>query len=328
MISPQLNYAAHNGTVEWGLTVRWGNNFLLESTQPLVATVYKCGVLADNECSLCVNLEYTRPQLNCDWCESKISGVTNCHYKSQCLLTDVATCPAPRIDKVWPLSGPVNGGTRVTIEGSNLGAKFEDIENAVTVSKVGCIPFRELYLPSKRIVCELKWRGQLDQGPIIVSLGTEASRYHTNFEFRSPSVSHISPTDGPRSGGTRVTIYGVHMDTGAVQTATFGDAPCIIDKSKIRNTSIECITTSVWHAEAQGPIRVEFDGTSKTVQKFFAYREDPTVTGIGPLKSILEGGRNLTVRGTSFQFIQEPKMFAWVPTITGEYYPTNTTVSI
>lgn len=58
--------------------------------------------------------------------------------------------------QVKPLSGPTQGGTNVTIEGSNLGAKFEDIEKAVTVANIPCKPFRSLYSPSKRWVHEVR----------------------------------------------------------------------------------------------------------------------------------------------------------------------------
>jgi hypothetical protein len=40
------------------------------------------------------------------------------------------------------------------------------------------------------------------------------------------------------------------------------------------------------------------------------------------------GGRTLTITGTNLGFIQEPKMFAFVPMDGGEFYPTESTVSL
>lgn len=47
-----------------------------------------------------------------------------------------------------------------------------------------------------------------------------------------------------------------------------------------------------------------------------------------PNSSYHRGGRILTVTGTEFLSVEQPKMFAYVPTLSGEYYPTNTTVSL
>ncbi|CAG5129619.1 unnamed protein product, partial [Candidula unifasciata] len=233
------------------------------------------------------------------------------------------TCDIPA---VWPLSGPIQGGTNVTIEGRNLGSKFEDIERAVTIANVGCTPFRSLYSPSKRIVCQTKWRGQVADGPVIVRLEKAMSQYHTNFHYKSPRIEDIEPKYGPKSGGSRITIKGRDMDTGGHHEASFGNAPCVVIRSHVTNHSIECITSKVWHAEPKNPIKVFFDGKEYTLNRFFLYKEDPTITRIAPLESILEGGRILTVTGTEFLAVEQPKMFAYVPTLSGEYYPTNTTI--
>ena len=40
--------------------------------------------------------------------------------------------------QVYPLTGLVEGGTRITITGSNLGQKHEDIAETVTVAGIPC----------------------------------------------------------------------------------------------------------------------------------------------------------------------------------------------
>lgn len=60
----------------------------------LTATLYKCDVLAAGECSLCVNLNYTRPYLECFWCQN------SCSHSSSCKQHYSVTCPAPRIESV------------------------------------------------------------------------------------------------------------------------------------------------------------------------------------------------------------------------------------
>lgn len=51
-----------------------------------------------------------------------------------------------------PVSGPVEGGTVVTISGSNLGQRAEDIQNSVTVAGVPCSVINSRYEVSSRQV--------------------------------------------------------------------------------------------------------------------------------------------------------------------------------
>lgn len=51
-----------------------------------------------------------------------------------------------------PVSGPVEGGTVVTISGSNLGQRAEDIQNSVTVAGIPCSVIHSRYEVSSRQV--------------------------------------------------------------------------------------------------------------------------------------------------------------------------------
>lgn len=62
-------------------------------------------------------------------------------------------CPNPRIDDFQPRKGPINGGTKMTIFGSNLGLRFSDVRDNVRVASVKCDVSESDYLPSRKIVC-------------------------------------------------------------------------------------------------------------------------------------------------------------------------------
>ncbi|GFR87280.1 plexin-A4 [Elysia marginata] len=318
---PPINYDENQGSFEAKLSVYWGNNFWLESTSPLKATIYKCDILASNECSLCVNLNYTQNYLGCYWCQGSCRHSTSCER-----ISSSTTCPAPLIKSVWPLSGPIRGGTNITIEGSNLGTKFEDIKNSVTVANVQCEPFRSLYMPSKRIVCETQWRDQEASGPVVITVNRRSGRFSTNFSFKTPRIEDIEPKIGPRSGGSVVTIKGREMNTGGTHRASIGGAPCNVIREKTTNSSIQCVTSKVCCSEAKHPITVYFDDNDYTLNRVFTYKDDPIITGITPLESILAGGRILTVLGKEFLAIQQPKMFAYIPTVRGNHYRTDATI--
>lgn len=51
-----------------------------------------------------------------------------------------------------PLSGPVEGGTVVTISGSNLGQRAEDVQNSVTVAGIPCSVINSRYEVSSKYV--------------------------------------------------------------------------------------------------------------------------------------------------------------------------------
>lgn len=52
--------------------------------------------------------------------------------------------------QIMPLSGPVEGGTVVTVSGSNLGQRAEDIQHSVTVAGVPCTVIPDRYEVSSR----------------------------------------------------------------------------------------------------------------------------------------------------------------------------------
>ena len=52
--------------------------------------------------------------------------------------------------KVWPLAGPLAGGTEIEIHGSDLGKSFDDIRESVSVSDLKCHPDQGKYEPSRR----------------------------------------------------------------------------------------------------------------------------------------------------------------------------------
>ena len=67
--------------------------------------------------------------------------------------------------QIKPLSGPIEGGTRVTIEGSNLGLKEDDVRGKIRIGDIPC----ELveYHVSVKIVCLSGASGQID-APVII----------------------------------------------------------------------------------------------------------------------------------------------------------------
>lgn len=52
--------------------------------------------------------------------------------------------------QINPVTGPREGGTKVTIRGENLGLEFRDIASHVKVAGVECKPLVEGYIPAEQ----------------------------------------------------------------------------------------------------------------------------------------------------------------------------------
>ena len=125
--------------------------------------------------------------------------------------------PAPTVSGILPTSGPIGGGTVVTISGtgflSNPGVKFGGVSatnvSATATSITGTAPGHAA--------------GKVD---VVVTNSDGQSATLTQaftYSLPAPTISSVSPNSGPTTGGTPVTIIGTSFQTGA--TVTFGALP-------------------------------------------------------------------------------------------------------
>ena len=63
---------------------------------------------------------------------------TGCEFTKQCPVGQSDVCPQPRIDVVRPLSGPVDGGTEIVVEGSNLATALHQLKGRLMVGNIPC----------------------------------------------------------------------------------------------------------------------------------------------------------------------------------------------
>uniref|UniRef100_A0A8K9WVP0 Sema domain-containing protein n=1 Tax=Oncorhynchus mykiss TaxID=8022 RepID=A0A8K9WVP0_ONCMY len=164
-----------------------------------IVVLYNCS-LGREDCSLCKNAD---PKYSCVWC----ANMRSCVYRELCRSQEPAQCPNPKITEIIPRFGPLNGGIVVTIKGSNLGIKKEDIKK-VTVAGVDCVHQGDRYSVSTRYS---------DSGGVIID--SNAS---------DPIPEKVSPLKGPVAGGTVITISGKHLDTANKNDVivTVGGTPC------------------------------------------------------------------------------------------------------
>ncbi|XP_067420426.1 plexin-B2 isoform X2 [Emydura macquarii macquarii] len=292
--SKEFSYAASE-TVPFNLFIKTDT---VKIDSKLMVTLYNCSY-GRSDCSLCLAAD---PAYKCVWCEE--DKPNKCVYESRCQAS-TDTCPAPLITQFEPETGPLSGGILLTIVGSNLGIKAEDVKS-ITVAGTECLFREEFYSVSTRIVCEIGSVPGLTHGDIEVDINGRKGSSSTNkeqFTYQEPKPEGISPTKGPKAGGTILTISGTNLKTGSRKDVrvVLDGVPCNITGF---GEEIVCITgqhdqvgevqVSVCHGQTE----------TKINSPRFTYSENPTVTKFFPKNSFSSGGRRITLTGTGFDIIQ------------------------
>uniref|UniRef100_A0A8C2X7V9 Plexin b1a n=1 Tax=Cyclopterus lumpus TaxID=8103 RepID=A0A8C2X7V9_CYCLU len=247
-------------------------------------TLFNCSV-GRSDCSRCRTAD---PKYGCVWCGG--AAGSRCVYRDSCAEEVKHTCPAPVIHFLDPVSGPVEGGTVVTISGSNLGQRAEDIQNSVTVAGVPCSVIHSRYEVSSRIVCETTSSGGEKSGQASVKVrGGGLGLSAQIFSFQDPVLSGIFPQRGPKAGGSSLTIRGRRLRTGHP-----GEVVSLTDRS---------------NRTGQHSITVRFGGTERHLQGLvYHYTPNPNISMAAPSKSFFSGGRIIRVCGQNLDVVQEPKI--------------------
>uniref|UniRef100_A0A8B9C8R6 Plexin-B1 n=1 Tax=Anser brachyrhynchus TaxID=132585 RepID=A0A8B9C8R6_9AVES len=236
-------------------------------------TFYNCSV-GHTDCSRCQTAD---SKYNCVWC-----GGSNpsCIFRGSCKEDIEDLCPAPLIHSVYPLSGPVEGGTRITITGSNLGQKHQDIAETVTVAGIPCAVDAQEYEISSSIVCVTggSWTERFGHVVVEVPGGGRGVSGHI-FTYQNPELKSIVPTQGPKAGGTCLTLLGSKLLTGHPSeiSVLLGDLPCHI-LSEMTEDQLAC-QTSPSNVSAELPVTIKYGDQERRLEgSLFRYTLDPNIT--------------------------------------------------
>uniref|UniRef100_A0A452GUX4 Plexin A4 n=1 Tax=Gopherus agassizii TaxID=38772 RepID=A0A452GUX4_9SAUR len=287
------------------LTVVWNGNFNIDNPAQNKVHLYKCGAMRDS-CGLCLKAD---PDFECGWCE----GQNQCTLKHHCPIPEnqwlelsgtKGKCTNPRITDIIPVTGPREGGTKVTIRGENLGLEFRDIASHVKVAGVECKPLVEGYIPAEQIVCEMGEAKPSQHAGFVEICVAECkpefmARSSQLYYFMTLTLSDLKPKRGPVSGGTQVTITGTNLNAGSNVVVTFGRQPCLFYRCA-HNLSLRLVLG----------VSVRVDKAKIHQELQFEYIEDPTILRIEPEWSIISGNTPIAVWGTHLDLIQNPQIRA------------------
>lgn len=143
------------------------------------------------------------------------------------VLVQPATATQPTITSVTPSSGPVAGGTVVTVRGAGLyGAgqvvvRFGGVEAETTIVQYGT-EYQAVAPPHAAGTVDVDMYEAGRNPPVLATLAG-AFTYEAPATATAPTISKVSPASGPTTGGTSVTVTGTNF-TGATAVAFGGTA--------------------------------------------------------------------------------------------------------
>ncbi|XP_067400455.1 plexin-D1 isoform X2 [Emydura macquarii macquarii] len=270
----------------------------IDSPQMMTVEVYNCAT-GSADCSQCLGREDLGHR--CIWSETSSICRLNTEFPQIPVM-----CPAPEIRKIEPLSGPLEGGTLLTIRGRNLGRRFSDVVNAVKIGSVRCGPLWDRYMVSEAIVCRTGEAPFVFSDVVTVNVSREG-KSREQYSYVLPVVQSVAPGAGPKAGGTKVTIRGSNLSIGS-------DLHVLVNNTKectdlVRNaTTITCTMPAV---ELTMAVRVcvQFENQSCINDNItFKYERNPIITDINPTRSQISGGRIITLEGNGFLMVQNVSM--------------------
>uniref|UniRef100_A0A3Q1C4C1 Sema domain-containing protein n=1 Tax=Amphiprion ocellaris TaxID=80972 RepID=A0A3Q1C4C1_AMPOC len=223
----------------------------------LTVVLYNCSV-GREDCSLC---KHADTKYQCVWC----SASRTCVYRELCPTPQPDQCPDPEITDIVPRYGPLNGRISVTIKGSNMGIKKEDIRK-ITVARVDCVHQEDRYSVSTSVVCEIGPARRVPPSDLpfeptnsgAVEVEVEGGRRGTSkvvFTYRDPKPTTVQPAKGPAAGGTVITIGGENLDTATKDdvTVSVGGFPCEVYRGqKVPSDHIETYNQTKKHCTTAG----------------------------------------------------------------------------
>lgn len=260
--------------------------------------LYNCSAF-DGSCTSCIATTIDSPEVACGWC-SGAESIGRCAAAGSCFDTSFARsatyCPSPTINSLSPSSGPIQGGTVVNITGTNLGVRVQDLKQ-ILFGLTSCALDQSGYIPGTQVICTTS--GSNSEGSTSVELqiqnGNRSWTIYSQFRYAIPSVDSVTPTYGPVSGGTLITISGNALNISSPQLATVIIAGAQCEIQSVTLSEIVCITSRA-SIVLSGFVVVQID-YSRTPGVEFTYTRDPEFTEVHPQRTILAGGVKLTFVG-------------------------------
>jgi hypothetical protein len=201
----------------------------------------------------------------------------------------------PTVTQLNPNTSTTAGGVTVTITGTNFNGTTAVMFGSVTTYQFSVISNTSInvVVPINRAV------------PVYVRVtnqdGTSGTGAGASFTYTStsmtPTVSQVSPGNGPTGGGTSVTITGTNF-TGA--TGVFFGTTAATTFTLVSDTVITATAPAQAHGGADVTVATPNGISALVPADVYTYNTtQPVVTGISPSSGPAGGGTVVTITGTN-----------------------------
>jgi M6 family metalloprotease-like protein len=198
--------------------------------------------------------------------------------------------PAPTVSAVSPAAGPTTGGTLFTVTGTGFAAG----QSSVTVGGVGASSVDVTSSTTLTAVTPSRPAGPADVG--VTTPGGSSSLPAAFTYYGPPVLSSVSPSSGPATGGSVLSISGSDFVAGATNVTVGGVAAAGV------NVVSPTLLTAVSPGGTAGsaPVQVFTPAGPSLHTPLFTYVDVPAIAAVSPQSGPAEGGTVLTVTGTGF----------------------------
>lgn len=281
---------------------------------PIITSVVKDNGLVQGGEQVVINGENFRPNLKVHFGSTQIASV---QYVSNNQL--IVTAPAgvqgsvpvkvtnddgqfataeyryyaiPEITSVLPAEGPIEGGTKVVINGNYFmpGAQVLFGNNLAIINK-NAVKSLEVTAPAG-----------LTPGPVSITVNnpdqTTVTKQDAFNYIQGPDIILITPNVGERAGGQQVTIEGQRFVDGA--KVYFNTK--LVTSSFVSSGELKVTTPSWGIAETVAVKVVNPNGQQSLIPNGYTYEDDsPVISSVSPTSGPMAGGTIITVKGSYFK---------------------------
>ena len=214
---------------------------------------------------------------------------------------------SPTVTAISPAAGRTAGGQNVTITGTGL--------TGTTSVDFGSAPAAAYTVVSDTEITATT--PAHDVGDVDVTAttpaGTSTTTPGSQFSYRPvPTLTGLSPNEGPTTGGTSVSITGTGFtDASRVSFSGIDATSYTIDS----DTQVTAVAPA--HAPGATHVRVRTPGgTTNSTADIYRYRAEPTITALSRQAGPLAGGGRVVITGTGLGDTTAVDFFGATPTTT------------
>lgn len=205
------------------------------------------------------------------------------------------TPDAPSAAPLGMALGPIAGGSTVTVTGSNFIAGVTEVTIGGNVIPAASVTVNSA--TSLSFAAPAHTAGNVSLS--VTTPGGTANVPGGYTYMDAPTVGGLSPSGGPISGGTLVTVTGTNFLSGNT-TVTIGGV-VVPTASVFVGSSTSLSFASPAHAAGNVDVTVTTPGgTSNLIAGGFTYAAAPTATSLSEIYGPAAGGTVVTIAGTNF----------------------------